>query len=125
MEASMIRSIARGAALLALALGIAWPAFPMAHGYLLRSFPAPKSSLTRSPRHVELVFSLRVDPKYSIVQLEDHLGNILAIKAQDRRSRQFTMDAPTLDPGRYRIVYRMLAPDGDLMQGRIDFGVGE
>ena len=50
---------------------------------------------------------------------------MLATKTQDQHSRQFSMNAPTRNPGRYHVVYRMLAPDGDSMRGRIDFHVDE
>ena len=106
-------------------LCIAWAATTLAHGYLVRSFPAAKTHLTHSPHHIDLLFSLLVDPNYSVVQLQDESGTILAAKAQTQRSRQFSMDAPALQPGNYHVLYRMLAPDGDLLQGRLDFVVDE
>ncbi|HYA81588.1 MAG TPA: copper resistance CopC family protein, partial [Methylocystis sp.] len=105
------------------ALSIAWPETSLAHGYLVRSFPAAKSHLTHSPRHIDLLFSLKMDPIYSVVQLQDEHGTVLAEKSQTQRSRQFSMNAPALQPGNYHLVYRMLAPDGDLLQGRVDFVV--
>jgi copper resistance protein C len=119
----MTRSTQTACVITAMALWIAGPETSLAHGYLVRSFPAAKSHLTRSPRHIDLLFSLMMDPNYSVVQLQDERGTVLATKTQTQRSRQFSMDAPVLQPGRYQVVYRMLAPDGDLLQGRVDFAV--
>ncbi len=91
--------------------------------YLVRSFPGAKMHLVRPPRHIDLLFSLMMDPDYSAAQLKDDRGIVLATKTQTERSRQFRMDAPPLPPGSYHVVYRMLSPDGDLLQGRIDFSV--
>jgi len=119
----MTRSVLTADVITAMALWIAWPDTSLAHGYLVRSFPAAKSHLTHSPHRIDLLFSLMMDPIYSVVQLQDEHGTVLAEKAQTERSRQFSMDAPTLQPGKYHLVYRMLAPDGDLLQGRVDFAV--
>lgn len=96
-----------------------------AHGYLVASFPAAKTHLIGSPHHIRLQFSLKTDAGYSIVNLERDDGALLASKAQAKTSRSFDMESPALSPGRYRVSYRMLSPDGDLMQGKIDFVVDE
>lgn len=96
-----------------------------AHGYLVASFPAAKTHLIGSPHHIKLRFSLRADAGYSVVNLQRDDGAVLAWKAQPKTSRSFDMESPTLPPGRYRVAYRMLSPDGDLMQGNVDFVVDE
>lgn len=96
-----------------------------AHGYLVRSFPPRKAHLTESPHHISLLFSLRTDANWSTVRLERDDGAMLAEKMQPTTSRSFRMETPELSPGAYRVRYRMLTPDGDLMQGSVDFVVEE
>lgn len=114
------RAAACGAALAATIVGAAH-----AHGYLVQSFPPRKAHLTESPRHISLLFSLRADANWSTVRLERADGAVLAERMQPTTSRSFRMETPKLSPGAYRVRYRMLTPDGDLMQGKIDFVVEE
>ena len=96
-----------------------------AHGYLAGSFPPAKAHLRRSPHTIKLHFSLRADARYSTIELEDEdgavLASVLASKTQQRASRDMDMSAPMLAPGRYHVRYRILSPDGDVVQGKIDF----
>ena len=96
-----------------------------AHGYLVQSFPPRKAHLSQSPRHISLLFSLRADANWSTVRLERDDGAVLAEKMQPTTSRSFRMETPKLSPGAYRVRYRMLTPDGDLMQGKVEFVVEE
>jgi methionine-rich copper-binding protein CopC len=92
-----------------------------AHGYFAASFPPAKAHLKRSPHTIKLHFSLRADARYSTIELEDEDGAVLASKTQQRASRDMDMSAPMLAPGRYHVRYRILSPDGDVVQGKIDF----
>ncbi len=96
-----------------------------AHGYLAGSFPPAKAHLKTAPHTIRLHFSLRADARYSTIDLEDDDGAVLASKTQQAASRDMDMSAPMLAPGRYHVRYRILSPDGDLVQGEIDFIVDE
>ena len=96
-----------------------------AHGYLAGSFPPSKAHLKTSPHKIKLHFSLRADARYSTIDLEDDDGAVLASKTQQKASRDMDMSAPVLAPGRYHVRYRILSPDGDVVQGKIDFIVDE
>ena len=96
-----------------------------AHGYLAGSFPPAKAHLKTSPHTIKLHFSLRADARYSTIDLEDDHGAVLAFKTQQIASRDMDMSAPTLAPGRYHVRYRILSPDGDVVQGKIDFIIDE
>jgi len=117
---SFARVVACGAALAAATITAA-----NAHGYLVQSFPPRGFHLRESPRHIKLLFSLRTDATWSTVKLERNDGTVLAEKRQPTTSRSFTMDAPKLSPGAYRVQYSMLTPDGDFLRGEVDFVVDE
>jgi len=96
-----------------------------AHGYLVSSFPGMKTHLKTSPHKIRLRFSLRADARYSTIDLENDNGAVLATMTQPKVSRDMDMSAPSLPPGRYHVRYRILSPDGDLVQGKIDFFIDE
>jgi copper resistance protein C len=96
-----------------------------AHGYLAGSFPPAKAHLKTAPHTIKLHFSLRADARYSTIYLEDDDGAVLASKTQQTASRDMNMSAPLLAPGRYHVRYRILSPDGDVVQGKIDFIIDE
>jgi len=113
--------------------GVLWSALLLAaiwgraeaHGYLTGSFLPAKAHLRTAPHTIILHFSLRADARYSTINLEDDDGAVLASKTQQRASRDMDMSAPLLAPGRYHVRYRILSPDGDVVQGKIDFIVDE
>lgn len=96
-----------------------WPITPP------RSSHADEVGFVQSPRHIKLLFSLRTDATWSTVKLERNDGTVLAEKTQPTTSRSFSMDAPKLSPGDYRVQYSMLTPDGDFLRGEVDFVVDE
>ena len=106
-----------------LAMTICGPA--EAHGYLAGSFPPAKAHLKTAPHTIRLHFSLRADAQYSTIALEDDDGAVLASKTQRTASRDMDMGAPTLAPGRYHVRYRILSPDGDVVQGKFEFIIDE
>lgn len=115
-----------GAGVLCLVFLLATMCGPVdAHGYLAASFPPAKSHLKTPPHQIKLHFPLRADARYSMIDLEDDEGAVLASKTQQKASRDMDMNAPMLSPGRYHVRYRILSPDGDLVQGKIDFIVDE
>ena len=66
-----------------------------------------------------------MDPGYSSIELQDERGDVLLSKAPNKRSREFSLDTPALAPGRYKVKYRMLASDGDFLEGNVEFAVGD
>jgi len=96
-----------------------------AHGYLVDSFPGMKAHLKTSPHKIRLRFSLRADARYSTIDLVNDSGAVLSTMTQPKASHEMDMGAPSLPPGRYHVRYRILSPDGDLVQGKIDFFVDE
>jgi copper resistance protein C len=94
-----------------------------AHGYVVESFPQKKTHLKTPPHEIRLRFSIRADALYSTLSLESDDGAVIASKTQQVASQDLKMPAPDLAPGHYLLRYRILAPDGDLVDGKIDFHV--
>lgn len=111
------------ASLLALSLAAAGPIPAAAHVLLVDSFPSAKQRLPAAPGVVRLRFSGRADALYSTISLEGEGGGTLATRTQPAASRDLQLPAPPLPPGSYRIRYRVLSTDGDLVEGRVEFTV--
>lgn len=110
-------------ALAALAIWPMMAAPAQAHAYLLDSFPAANQSLHAPPKAVKLWFTGRADAHYSTVNLLDEGGTVLATHTQPVAKREIELAAPSLQPGRYRVEYRVLSTDGDIVQGRLNFAI--
>ena len=72
-----------------------------------------------------LRFSVRADAKYSMLVLQNANGDMLKNEIQPQASRDFAMKSPALAPGRYQLRYRILSPDGDLLEGKVDFVIDD
>ncbi len=99
------------------------PAPAQSHTFLLNSLPAPKSHVSWPIDAVKLRFRGRVDARYSTLDLKNESGEILAYGTQPQLSREFNLPVPPLAPGRYRVSFRVLSTDGDIVRGAFDFVV--
>lgn len=110
------------------ALALATCAIPdampaLAHTQLVDSYPS-KGQLVLKPLHtIRLVFSGKADALYSIVKLKDGKGEVIAQTAQRKASKELILQTPSLMPGDYHVVYRVLSVDGDIIEGKLDFSV--
>lgn len=106
-------------------LGIASPA--TAHGVLIRSDPAPNTSVSAPPRQVILWFSEPVDSGLSSVAVVDRTGKRSSGRAAvSRDGRQITVALDDLGQGLYTVKWRVLSTvDGHTTSGAFAFAVGE
>ncbi|WP_363348580.1 copper resistance CopC family protein [Methylocystis echinoides] len=94
-----------------------------AHAVLVDSYPANKQQVLKPLHTIRLVFSGKADALYSTVKLKDNKGAVIAEKTQKEPSRELTLPTPSLMPGDYHIVYRVLSVDGDVVEGKLDFSI--
>lgn len=94
-----------------------------AHALLVDSVPAKKQQVMHPLAQIRLTFSGKADALFSTVKLLDARGFVVAETIQEAASREMTMPAPALQPGAYRICYRVLSADGDVVEGKVDFDV--
>jgi methionine-rich copper-binding protein CopC len=114
------------AILLALA-SLASPA-ALAHAYMDRTVPEAGSTVHGSPAEVKLWFSHALEPAFSTVRVVDAAG-----KQVDRKNKQvdagetklLKVSLPSLPPGPYRVMWRVLSADGHVTQGEFRFEVAQ
>ncbi len=112
------------AAVVAAGLGLCAPAPAQAHHrFLVESFPASKQVVVKPVRHIKLVFEGKADAVISTITLKAQNGLVVAKATQKEASREMVLDTPDLQPGLYEVVYRVLATDGDIVEGSFPFVV--
>ncbi|HEY8162570.1 MAG: copper resistance CopC family protein [Methylocystis sp.] len=94
-----------------------------AHVYLVDSTPAKRQEIMHPLNRVRLLFSGKADALFSTIKLADASGAVMAQATQNRASREMVLEAPALRPGTYRVFYRVLSTDGDIVEGQVKFAV--
>jgi len=113
------------AALLTLTLLTAWPGFAAAHAVLERAQPADGAAVA-APAAVQLWFSRAVEPSFSSVRVVDKQGKDVntaksAVNSTDGKLVEVRL--PTLAPGSYKVIWRIVALDGHKAKGEYSFTV--
>ena len=114
-------SITAMGVILALAVSTPLTGAAQAHGYLMDTFPPRHETVDLPVALVKLHFSVKADPNYSKVSIESDDGTIVASETLQEASHVFVMHPPPLNPGKYRVRYSILTPDGDLLKGAVEF----
>ena len=114
------------AAALAALLVLLLPAEGWSHAYLVRSAPAARTTVGRSPERIQLWFNERLEPAYSSISVWDAGGAKVdggtgGVSAEDPRRLDLTL--PALAPGRYVVRFRVLSVDGHVVESSVPFTV--
>jgi hypothetical protein len=102
------------------------PALASAHAYLVRSAPAQRAVLYKSPAKIQLWFNERLEARFSSFALSDADGRPVETgKAEvpTGDSRQLSATVKPLPPGRYVVKYRVLSVDGHIVEDEFPFTI--
>jgi methionine-rich copper-binding protein CopC len=97
-----------------------------AHAVLQRAEPRVESRLKRSPEEVKLYFTERLEPAYSSVRVVNERGEQVDRRdAHVDRANPAVLRAtlPTLPPGTYKVLWRVLSIDADVTEGGFTFQI--
>ena len=115
-----------GRFLLALAMLLATASSASAHAHLKDSQPAANSTVETAPTELTLWFTERLEPAFCDVRVIDAAGNRVDLgkAAHDPVDPNVLHVAlGSLSPGRYKILWRVVATDGHAMTGTFGFTV--
>ena len=95
-----------------------------AHAFLDRALPAVGSVVHGTPGQVKLWFSQEIEPAFSTVKVLDANGH--QVDRMDKRvdtgdATLLTVSLPSLAPGIYRVVWRVLSVDTHVTEGDFTF----
>jgi methionine-rich copper-binding protein CopC len=108
------------------ALGLSPAGSAWGHAYLVRSTPAVRATVARTPERVQLWFNERLEPAYSRVSVHDRDGQRVdagdVLVGPDERTR-LSVGVPPLPAGAYTVKYRVLSVDGHVVDATFTFTV--
>ncbi|MGH9616470.1 MAG: copper resistance CopC family protein [Acidobacteriaceae bacterium] len=95
-----------------------------AHAILLRSTPADHAILRNRQIQIALEYNSRIEASRCTVTLTDVAGKTYPLQMQrSMRPSELKAYAPDLANGNYRIHWQVLASDGHITRGDVDFTV--
>lgn len=102
------------------------PSTVLPHASLIKSVPARRAQIFKSPPQIQLWFSERLEARFSSLRVIDSTGNRVdldnvAVDTNDPK-RIFVGIKP-LVPGQYKIRFRVLSVDGHVVEGDVPFTI--
>lgn len=114
---------AAAAAAVAAALAAA-PRVVHAHARLVKADPSPRSTIATAPATIRLWFSERIEPAFAVVSIVDARGQstpLRPVTAGADDPKRVEAPAPPLQPGTYRVRYRVVSVDGHVIEADFAF----
>jgi copper transport protein len=96
------------------------------HATLLSSEPAAKSTLATSPARIRLVFSEEIEPSLGRIRLVAPGGRVVMLVSKGDPHDVSALIAPIttpLEPGSYRVEWRIVSEDGHPIDGAYTFAI--
>ncbi len=112
-------------AALAVALLIVVPSTFFGHAVLVGSTPRANETVAGPNIEVSLTFNSRIDQARSTISLEspDHKVARIAVNSDSSTPQKLAGKVSTLTPGSYELRWQVLAVDGHITRGVINFQV--
>lgn len=98
------------------------PAF--AHAFLERASPLASSTLQSAPPIVTMTFSVPIEPRFSVIEVQDGQGNRMdsgPVRMSDGKS--IAIDLVTLAAGNHIVNWQALPADTHRTRGHFEFSV--
>ena len=102
------------------------PSTVLAHASLIKSVPARRAQIFKSPPQIQLWFSERLEARFSSLRVIDSsgkrvdLGNV-AVGTDD--PKRISVGVNPLVPGQYKIRFRVLSVDGHIVADEFSFTI--
>ncbi|SEN29252.1 copper resistance CopC family protein [Nitrosomonas marina] len=97
-----------------------------AHASLVKSDPPRRASLSESPAQVQLWFNEEIEAAYASVQVLDADEKNVAVaepEAVPDDAKSVVLDLPALNPGSYKVQFRVLSIDGHVVESSYGFRI--
>jgi hypothetical protein len=108
---------------LALLLLPSWGGAALAHAIVISSSPRPEQTVSGEKLAIEIRFNSRIDVERSHLKLFKPDGGVAVLPVDRSSDDTLRGAAEGLAPGRYRLHWQTLSPDGHITQGDIPFAV--
>ena len=104
------------------------PSTVLSHASLVKSVPARRAQIFKSPAQIQLWFNERLEARFSSLRVIDSsgkrvdLGNV-AVGNDD--PKRISVGVNSLAPGQYKIRFRVLSVDGHVVEDEFPFTIRE
>ena len=103
------------------------PKKAQAHAHLDHAMPAPNSVQGQAPKEVVIWFTEALEAKFSTIVVQDAKGVAVQAGAATLvpgNTAQLRVPLKPLDPGSYKVIWRVLSVDTHRSNGEFSFKVG-
>jgi methionine-rich copper-binding protein CopC len=111
---------------IAMLVALAMPVPVFAHAIMVRSAPEKDSTITESPKQIDVWFNDKVGTEYKALAVIDSKGN----RVDNKDLVQETFDpshlyatVPNLPPDTYTVRYRVVSIDTHIVTGKYQFTI--
>jgi copper resistance protein C len=101
------------------------PGSTLAHSGLARAIPAAGSTVSPAPKEVVLVFTEKLEPTFSSIEVRDAKGMPMQVGKAivDDSPTRMRVELMSLSAGTYKVIWRVLSVDTHRSQGSFTFRV--
>ena len=102
------------------------PSIVLSHASLVKSVPARRAQIFKSPAQIQLWFNERLEARFSSLRVIDSngrrvdLGNV-EVSTDD--AKKISVGVNSLAPGQYKIKFRVLSVDGHVVEDEVPFTI--
>ena len=102
------------------------PSTVLSHASLVKSVPARRAQIFKSPPQIQLWFSERLEARFSSLKVIDSSGkrvdlDNVAVDTND--PKRIYVGVKPLVPGQYKIRFRVLSVDGHIVEDEFPFTI--
>jgi copper resistance protein C len=96
------------------------------HASLIKSVPARRAQIFKSPPQIQLWFSERLEARFSSLRVIDSGGNRVDldnVAVDNNDPKRIFVGIKPLVPGQYKIRFRVLSVDGHIVEDELSFTI--
>ncbi len=98
----------------------------LAHAKLVKSDPSRKAALSASPKFVQLWFNEKIEGSYASVTVLDSEKKPVTQNSPEPVAgdlKSVVLNLPELEPGSYKVQYRVMSVDGHVIESSYEFSI--
>jgi len=102
------------------------PSIVLSHASLVKSVPARRAQLFKSPAQIQLWFNERLEARFSSLRVIDSSGkrvDLGNVEVSSDDAKKISVGVNSLAPGQYKIKFRVLSVDGHVVEDEVPFTI--
>lgn len=103
-----------------------FPSIVSSHASLVKSVPARRAQIFKSPAQIQLWFNERLEASFSSLRVIDSSGkrvDLGNVEVSTDDPKRISVGVNLLAPGQYKIRFRVLSVDGHVVEDEVPFTI--